>query len=149
MGKGETSPLTFPLFLCVFSSSYLVSFRGSSQFRTIPSFRLLTDHVGFLVCCPNDGLSSKIHAYATSHARGICFMSQQVLIEIEMPAALSQFKLPSGVNERLQNLLDRQDNGESLTDNERREAEGLVDIAEFLSLLRLRSNRVQSEQNDN
>ncbi len=58
-------------------------------------------------------------------------------------AALSQFKLPSGVNERLQNLLDRRDNGELLTDNERREAEGLVDLAEFLSLLR--SNRVQTE----
>jgi len=76
-------------------------------------------------------------------------MSQQVFIEIEMPAALSQFKLPSGVNERLQNLLDRQDNGELLTDNERREAEGLVDLAEFLSLLRLRSNRVRSEQENN
>jgi hypothetical protein len=76
-------------------------------------------------------------------------MSQQVLIEIEMPAALSQFKLPSGVNERLQNLLDRQDSGELLSENERREAEGLVDLAEFLSLLRLRSNRVRSEQENN
>lgn len=76
-------------------------------------------------------------------------MLQQVLIEIEMPGALSQFKLPSGVNERLQNLLDRQDNGELLTDNERREAEGLVDLAEFLSLLSLRSNRARSEQENN
>jgi hypothetical protein len=76
-------------------------------------------------------------------------MSQQVLVEIEMPAALSQFKLPSGVNERLQNLLNRQDDGELLTDNERREAEGLVDLAEFLSLLRLRSNRVRREQESN
>jgi hypothetical protein len=76
-------------------------------------------------------------------------MSQQVLIEIEMPAALSHFKLPPGVNERLQNLLDRQDNGELLTDSERWEAEGLVDLAEFLSLLRLRSNRVRLEQENN
>ena len=76
-------------------------------------------------------------------------MSQQVLIEIEMPAALSHFKLPSGVNERLQNLLDRQDSGELLSENERREAEGLADLAEFLSLLRLRSNRVRSEQDNN
>ncbi len=66
-----------------------------------------------------------------------------------MPAALNQFKLPSGVNERLQELLDRQDRGDTLTDGERREAEGLVDLAEFLSLLRLRSNRVRREQENN
>ncbi len=73
-------------------------------------------------------------------------MSQQVFIEIEMPPTLDQFKLPSGVNERLQGLLDRQDRGEMLTDSERLEAEGLVDLAEFLSLLGLRSNRVRREQ---
>ena len=73
-------------------------------------------------------------------------MSQQVLVEIEMPAALNEFKLPSSVNERLQRLLDRQDNGETLTDDERREAEGLIDLAEFLSLLKLRSNRIRREQ---
>lgn len=73
-------------------------------------------------------------------------MSQQVLVEIEMPATLNQFKLPRGVNKRLQTLLDRQDKGEMLTANERREAEGLVDLAEFLSLLRLRSNRVRRQQ---
>ncbi len=72
-------------------------------------------------------------------------MSQQV-VEIEMPATLSQFKLPPGVNQRLQQLLDRQDGGERLSDDERREAEGLVDLAEFLSLLKLRSNRVRREQ---
>lgn len=76
-------------------------------------------------------------------------MAQQVLVEIEMPAALNQFKLPSGVHERLRSLLDRQDAGETLTDNERQEAEGLVDLAEFLSLLKLRSNRVRREQENN
>ncbi len=73
-------------------------------------------------------------------------MSQQVLVEIEMPATLQKFKLPLGVDERLQDLLDRQDAGETLTKSQRREAEGLVDLAEFLSLLRLRSSRVRREQ---
>lgn len=73
-------------------------------------------------------------------------MSQQVVIEIEMPATLRRFKLPDGVNERLQSLLDRQDQGEKLTESERLEAEGLVDLAEFLSLLGLRSNRIRREQ---
>ena len=36
-------------------------------------------------------------------------MSQCVLVEIEMPTELEQFRLPKGVNERLQDLLDRQD----------------------------------------
>jgi hypothetical protein len=55
---------------------------------------------------------------------------------------LVHFQLPDAVQERLQFLLDRQDSGEFLTQAERREAEGLVELAEFLSLLRLRSQRI-------
>ena len=72
-------------------------------------------------------------------------MSQHVLLEIEMPSDLISFKLPSAVNERLQHLLDSQDNGDQLTDAERKEAEGLVNLAELLSLLRLRAQRVWRE----
>lgn len=38
-------------------------------------------------------------------------------------------------------LLDRQDRGEELTLEERREAEDLIDLAELLSLLKLRAQR--------
>ncbi|MGH9838781.1 MAG: hypothetical protein ACREEM_08355 [Blastocatellia bacterium] len=72
-------------------------------------------------------------------------MSQHALIEIEVPLAPEQFKLPEGVNARLQELLDRQDQGNVLSDGERKEAEGLVELAELLSLLRLRSLRVWHE----
>jgi len=72
-------------------------------------------------------------------------MSQHVLIEIEMPADLDRFSLPQGVNSRLQFLLDRQDRGEALTPVERMEAEGLVNLAELLSLLRLRAQRALRE----
>lgn len=72
-------------------------------------------------------------------------MSQHVLVELEMPSDLDQFKLPAGVDERLQDLLDRQDHGEPLTPSERREAEGLIDLAEILSLLRLRAQRTWRE----
>lgn len=61
---------------------------------------------------------------------------------IEIPVELAYFQLPEGVQERLQFLLHRQDSGENLTETERQEAEGLVELAEFLSLLRLRSQRV-------
>lgn len=60
---------------------------------------------------------------------------------VEIPIELTYFQLPEAVQERLQFLLDRQDTGEELTQAERREAEGLVELAEFLSLLRLRSQR--------
>ena len=49
--------------------------------------------------------------------------------------------LPEGVDRRLQALLDKQDAGEALTDDERVEAEGLVKLAELLTLLRLRATR--------
>jgi len=69
-------------------------------------------------------------------------MSQRVMIDLEMPADLAQFKLPLAVDQRLQYLLDRQDQGETLTLEERKEAEGLVDLAELLSLLQVRAQRV-------
>ena len=68
-----------------------------------------------------------------------------VLIKLELPPDLQQFKLPPGVDERLQELLDRQDRGETLTARERKEAEGLVDLAEMLSLLSLRAQRAERE----
>jgi len=68
-------------------------------------------------------------------------MSQQVLVKLELPGDLERFRLPRGVDERLHGLLDRQDRSEELTADERREAEGLVDLAEFLSLLKLRAQR--------
>jgi hypothetical protein len=70
------------------------------------------------------------------------FMSSAVKIEIEMPDDLARFRLPEGVQERLNTLLDKQDGGQPLTDSERREAEGLVNLADLLSLLRLRAERL-------
>jgi len=67
-----------------------------------------------------------------------------VVMEIEMPASLEEFRLPEGVHQRLQDLLDRQDQGEPLTPAERREAEGLVELAEWLSLLKLKAQRLSN-----
>ena len=68
-------------------------------------------------------------------------MARSAVIKIEMPVSLRQIKLPKAVDNRLQNLLDRQDRGEKLTAAERKEAEGLVELVEMLSLLRIRSER--------
>lgn len=64
---------------------------------------------------------------------------------IEIPLELTQFQLPHAVQARLQYLLDCQDAGNTLSQAERQEAEGLVELAEFLSLLRLRSTRVTKQ----
>lgn len=72
-------------------------------------------------------------------------MAQPILIEVEVPETLEGLHLPPGVHERLQRLLDRQDQEGGLSPEERREAEGLVDLAELLSLLRLRARRIERE----
>ncbi len=70
-------------------------------------------------------------------------MARAVAIELEMPDDLRRFRLPAGVQARLRELLDRQDAGRPLTRRERREAEGLVRLAELLTLLKLRAERAQ------
>lgn len=61
---------------------------------------------------------------------------------VEIPLELTRFQLSPAVQSRLQFLLDRQDEGYSLSQAEQQEAEGLVELMEFLSLLQLRSTWV-------
>ena len=61
---------------------------------------------------------------------------------IEIPVELTHFQFPEGVKDRLNSLLDRQDVGEVLTQLKRHEAEGLIELVEFLSLIRLRARHV-------
>ena len=64
-----------------------------------------------------------------------------VTLEVDLPDELARLRLPNAVAARLHSLLDRQDAGQPLTPAERDEAQGLVDLAEFLTLLRLRRQR--------
>ena len=73
-------------------------------------------------------------------------MSQAVQLKIEVPGDLARFRLPKGVEKRLHTLLDKQDQGQSLSAAERREAEGLVDLVDLLSWLRLKSERVRPKR---
>jgi hypothetical protein len=63
-------------------------------------------------------------------------------LEVDLPADLARFRLPDAVANRLTTLLDRQDSGQPLTPQERAEAEGLVNLSEFLTVLRLRAERM-------
>ena len=62
-----------------------------------------------------------------------------MILELEVPDDVAKFRLPEGVEALLHDLLDKQSVGNELTSPEQREAEGLVNLAEFLNLLRLRS----------
>lgn len=63
-------------------------------------------------------------------------------IAVDLPTDLEKCRLPVAVQQRLARLLDQQDSGRELSEDERREAEGLVDVAEFLTLLRMRAERL-------
>ncbi len=68
-------------------------------------------------------------------------MSVTFEIDVSKSLVKQHWRLPAGVHSRLQSLLDKQDAGEKLSRAERVEAEGLVELAELLSLIRLRSGR--------
>ena len=73
--------------------------------------------------------------------RSEAVVSQAVAFQLEVPDDLAKFQLPEGVQHRLDSLLDQQDRGDPLSAEERREAEGLVNLADLLSVLRLRAER--------
>jgi len=72
-------------------------------------------------------------------------MSSAITVQLRVPDELARFRLPPAVHQRLQSLLDRQDSGTALTDEERQEAEQLVDLSEALTLLRLRAEHASSD----
>ena len=71
--------------------------------------------------------------------------SLRIHLELDLPEDMAGLVLPEGVDRRLHLLLDKQDRGESLTEDEVVEAEGLVILAELLSLIRLRVSAQERE----
>ena len=63
-------------------------------------------------------------------------MSQSITVTLDLPKDWKQFRLPPALNERLQELLDRQDEVGRLTPRERREAKALVELNDLLSLMK-------------
>jgi hypothetical protein len=63
----------------------------------------------------------------------------QVLVELDLPRDWRKFRMPAALQARLQDLLDRQDQEGKLSRAERREAQALVELADMLSLMKLRA----------
>jgi hypothetical protein len=66
-------------------------------------------------------------------------MAQSVLVELVLPKDWKRFRMPRALHDRLQELLDRQDLVGKLSPRERREAEALAELADMLSVMRLRA----------
>lgn len=65
----------------------------------------------------------------------------QVVVKLDVPEDWRRFKLPSALDARLQELLDRQDREGKLSSSERREAKALAELVDMLSLMKLRAER--------
>lgn len=66
-----------------------------------------------------------------------------VTVELELPEDWQTLQLPPALHDRLQDLLDRQDERGSLSVQEHREAEALTQLVDMLALIRLRAESVQ------
>ncbi len=62
-----------------------------------------------------------------------------VVMELDLPQDWDTFRLPPALHDRLQELLDRQDCDGTLSPRKRREAEALTELADMLSLMKLRA----------
>lgn len=83
--------------------------------------------------------------YETARARPLAMRDAEAATagyRLTVEEDVARFEMPAAVHQRLQELLDRRDRGHELSDLERREAEGLVELTKFLSLLKLRAKRV-------
>lgn len=66
-------------------------------------------------------------------------MLRSVFVELNLPQDWKSFRLPKALDERLQDLLDRQDQTGKLSSRERREATALVQLVDMLSLMKARA----------
>lgn len=67
----------------------------------------------------------------------------QVLIELDLPSDWNNFKIPPALDSRLQALLDKQDQTGKLSRTERQEAKAITELADMLSLLKLRARKAE------
>jgi hypothetical protein len=61
------------------------------------------------------------------------------MVQLDLPKDWRTFRMPRGLQARLQELLDRQDQTGRLSRRERQEANALVELVDMLSLMKLRA----------
>jgi hypothetical protein len=66
---------------------------------------------------------------------------KHVLVELQLPKDWKRFHMPGALHNRLQALLDLQDETGKLSREQRREAQALTELSEMLSLMKLRAEQ--------
>jgi hypothetical protein len=66
-------------------------------------------------------------------------MAQKVLVEMQLPRDWRKFRMPPALHDRLQELLDKQDQDGKLSARERREASALTELVDILAMMRVRA----------
>ena len=66
-------------------------------------------------------------------------MLKTVRLELELPGDWKALRFPKALDDRLQELLNRQNETGRLAPHERREAKALAELADMLSLMRARA----------
>lgn len=62
-----------------------------------------------------------------------------MVVKLDLPRGWAGFRLPPALQDRLNELLDRQDQGQKLTVRERKEAKALVELVDMLTVLKAHS----------
>jgi hypothetical protein len=75
-------------------------------------------------------------------------MSHSVLVELDLPKDWQRLRMPPALHDRLQELLDRQDQNGKLSVKERREATALTELVDLLALMRLRAELAEKQDRE-
>lgn len=73
-------------------------------------------------------------------------MPRSVLVEMTLPGDWGTFRLPPALDDRLRELLDRQDSDGKLSPRERREAKALTELVDMLSLMKARAHQAAAKR---
>jgi len=73
-------------------------------------------------------------------------MARSVFVQLDLPKDWRKFRLPPALQQRLQELLDRQDEQGRLSRPERREAAALTELVDMLSVMRLRAELAEERR---
>jgi hypothetical protein len=66
-------------------------------------------------------------------------MRQLVFVQLELPKDWRRFRMPPALQDRLQDLLDKQDRDGKLSARERKETVALTELVDMLALIKVRA----------
>lgn len=75
-------------------------------------------------------------------------MIRTVQLTLDLPGDWKSFRLPKALDDRLQELLDRQNDAGKLSLREKREAKALVELVDMLSLMKARAAAAERSRAD-